>query len=240
MMNEQSVFSIRRKGTTSILDLGGKIIGSRALLIKDELSRLKESGISSIILNFENVSSIDSLGIMAMESLIKDGLSVKIINLGTACREILEQSQSDTLIPIFHTEDDALGNAVTEENSFKEKRRFNRITTNMAIEIFINNNGQRGVLLNISEGGALVGYLDHIGGEPHLVKHINIMMKLPFLGSIELDGTPIRFGRNSDMHTIAIQLSSAEKSRSLIDQVYKKTTHQNDLSTPVSSYEDSF
>ncbi|MDD5435040.1 MAG: STAS domain-containing protein [Nitrospira sp.] len=239
MMNEQSVFSIRKKGTTSILDLDGKIIGSRAILIKDELYRLKESGISSVILNFENVASIDSLGIMAMQSLIKDGLSIKIINLGTACREILEQSHSDALIPIFHNEDDALGNAVTEDSSFKEKRKFNRITTNMPIEILINDNGQRGVLLNISEGGALVGYLDHISGEPHLLTHINIMMKLPFLGSLELDGVPIRFGRNSDMNTIAIQLSSAEKSRSLIDQVHKKTTHQTDLSSSVSTYEDS-
>ena len=232
MMNEQSSFSIRKRGEISLLDLNGKIIGSRALLIKDELYRLRESGISSIILNFEDVTSIDSLGIMAITALIKDGLSIKIINLGSACREILEQSHSASLIPIFHTEDEALGNTIAENSSFNERRKHNRITTNMPIEILINNNGHRGVLLNISEEGALIGYLDNLGAEPHSIKEINIMMKLPFLGSLELDGLPVRFGRNSDMNTIGIQLSSTEKSRRLMDQVYNKTTHKSDFLPP--------
>ena len=54
-MNDKLSFSIRKKGDIAILDLNGKITGSRALTLKDELLRLKESGISSVILNFEGV-----------------------------------------------------------------------------------------------------------------------------------------------------------------------------------------
>lgn len=228
-MNERASFSIRNIGNISILDLYGKIIGSRALIIKDELNRLRESGISNVILNFEEVSSIDSLGVMAITASIKEGLTAKIINLSTECRAILEQNHTANLIPIFGTEDEAMGNTVIDDSSFKEKRKHTRFTANIPVEILFNNSEQRGVLLNISEEGALVGYLDPLGVDTSSIKYINIMMKLPFLGSLELDGTPVRFGRNSDMNTIGIQLLSIDKSRKLMDQVYKKPTHSSDL-----------
>lgn len=230
-MNERASFSIRNIGSITILDLYGKIIGSRALIIKDELNRLQESGISNVILNFEEVSSIDSLGVMAITASIKDGLTAKIINLGPECREILEQNHTANLIPIFSTEDEAIGNAVIDGTSFNEKRKHTRITANIPVEILFNNSEHRGVLLNISEEGALLGYLDPLGVDTHSIQHINIMMKLPFLGSLELEGTPVRFGRNSDMNTIGIQLTSIDKSRNLMDHVYKKPTHSSDLTT---------
>lgn len=228
-MNERASFSIRNIGNIPILDLYGKIIGSRALIIKDELNRLRESGISNVILNFEEVSSIDSLGVMAITASIKEGLTAKIINLGTECRGILEQNHTANLIPIFGTEDEAIGNTVNDSSSFNEKRKHSRFTANIPVEILFNNIEQRGVLLNISEEGALVGYLDPLGVDTNSIKSINIMMKLPFLGSLELDGTPVRFGRNSDMNTIGIQLLSIDKSRKLMDQVYKKPTNSSDL-----------
>lgn len=233
-MKDQLSFSIRTIGNISILDLDGKLIGSRALLIKKELQSLQESGISSVILNFTDVSSIDSVGVMVMTSSIEEGIPIKIINVNSTCLEILEQNHSAKIIPIFGTEDEALGDTVAKTTSFHEKRRHERLNANIPVEIQINNYKQRGVLLNISEEGALVGYLDPFSSDTYSIKQINIMIKLPFLGSLELEGTPLRFGRNSHMNTIGIQLYSKEKSRRFLDKigqlapidpVNKKATH---------------
>lgn len=218
-MKDQLSFSIRTIGNISIIDLDGKLIGSRALLIKNELQTLKESGISNVILNFAEVTSIDSVGVMVITSSIEEGIPMKIINVNTTCLEFLEQNHSAKIIPIFGTEDEALGYNADIDKAFSEKRRHERFPANIPVEILINNYKQRGVLLNISEEGALVGYLDTLSSDAHGVKMINIMMKLPFLGSLELEGTPLRFGRNSHMNTIGIQLFSKEKSRRFLNQI---------------------
>lgn len=229
-MNDKLSYSIRKKGNITILDLYGKIIGSWAFTVKDELLRLKESGVSSVILNFQGVTSIDSLGVMAITSALEDGLVIKIIHLNTTCKEILEQNRAANVIPIFGTEEEAIGNTSIPGALSKEMRRYKRINTNIPVEILINDSSQRGVLLNISEGGALVGYLDPLSVEPYTIKHVNIMMKLPFLGSIELEGKPVRFGRTSEMQIVGIELFSTEKSRKLVKQVYKKDTLSSDQS----------
>ncbi len=218
-MNDSLSYSIRKRGSITILDLCGKIIGSRAFTLKEELFRLKDTGVASVILNFQGVASIDSLGVMAITSALQAGLAIKITHLNTTCRQILEQNRAANVIPVFSTEEDALSNMVISKPVFKEMRIYKRINTNIPVEILIDDYSQRGVLLNISEGGALVGYLDPLSVEPYSIRHINIMMKLPFIGSIELEGKPVRFGRTSEMHIVGIELFSTEKSQKLIKEV---------------------
>ncbi|MBI5192971.1 MAG: STAS domain-containing protein [Nitrospirae bacterium] len=218
-MKDQLTFSIRTIGSISILDLDGKIIGSWALLMKNEIKRLSGSGISSVILNFAEVSSIDSLGVMTITSSIEEGIPIKLINVNSSCLDILEQNHSIKIIPIVETEDETIDHTVAKIPLFSEKRMHERFPANIPVEILINNNKERGVLLNISEEGALVGYLDPLSIEARGIKLINIMMKLPFLGTLELEGIPLRFGRNSHMNTIGIRLYSKEKSRSFINQI---------------------
>ncbi len=231
-MSEKLSYSIRKKRGIPILDLCGKIIGSRAFTLKEELIQLKDSGVSNVILNFQDVISIDSLGVMAVIAALEAGLSVTIIHLSTTCKQILEQNRTARTIPVFGSEEDAMGNLSKPDNSFKEMRRYKRINTNIPVEILINNDRQRGVLLNISEGGALVGYLDPITPEPYTIKQMNITMELPLLGAIALEGKPVRFGRTSEMHIIGIELLSTEKNQKLVRQVHKDNT----LSSKQSSY----
>src|SRR4030066_570053 len=108
-MTDNLSFSIRKKGDIAILDLYGKIIGSRALHLKEELLRLKESGISSAVLNFQGVSSIDSLGVFAVLSGIESGLITKIFHMNTNCRDIFEQHSEAKVIPILGSEEEAIG-----------------------------------------------------------------------------------------------------------------------------------
>lgn len=225
-MNDRLSYSIRRKNNITILDLSGKIIGSWSFMLKDELHRLKEAGVSTVILNFQGVTSIDSLGVMAITVALEEGLIIKVVHLNTTCREILEQSRVANLIPIFATEEEALGDVAVPK--LKEKRKYTRINTNIPVEIFLANHSRRGVLLNISEGGALVGYLDPLNVESYTINNINIKMKLPFLGSIELEGKPVRFSRSSEMHVIGVQLFSTEKGKKLVKEVFReKPSTQN-------------
>ena len=230
-MTDKSSYSIRKKRGIPILDLCGKIIGSRAFTLKEELIQLKDSGVSNVILNFQDVTSIDSLGIMAVIAALEAGLSVKIIHLSTTCKQILDQNRATSTIPVYGSEEDAMGTLSNPDNSFKEMRRHNRINTNIPVEILVNHNKHRGVLLNISEGGALIGYLDPITSEPYTFKYINMTMELPLLGSITLEGKPVRFGRTSEMHIIGIELLSTEKSQNLVKQVYKDSSLSSNQSS---------
>lgn len=232
-MNDKLSYSIRKNKSVTILDLYGKIIGSRASTLKEELLRLKDSGVSNVILNFQGVISIDSLGVVAIISALEVGLAVKIIHLNTTCRQVVEQNRAASAISIFGTEEEALGNLSNPNTISKEMRRHKRINTSIPVEITISNYRQRGVLLNISEGGALVGYLDPISADPYTIKHINITMELPLLGAIALEGKPRRFGRTSEMNTIGIELFSTEKSQKLVKQVHRENSHSSDQ-TPYS------
>ncbi len=224
-MTENLSFSIRKKGNIAILDLYGKIIGSRALHLKDELLRLKDSGISSAVLNFQGVSSIDSLGVFAVLSGLESGLITKIFHMNTTCRDIFGQNRAASVIPILGSEEEALGNTTKTVSMSKDMRRYQRINTNIPVEISIGSQQQPGVLLNISEGGALIGYLDPLDEDTYNIRHINIIMKLPVLGSIELEGKPVRFSQTSDMNTIGMELMSTEKNWKLVKQVCEVNTH---------------
>src|SRR3989304_3361706 len=158
-MSDNQSFPIRKKGDIAILDLCGKIIGSRALYLKDELIRLKESGISSAALNFQGVSSIDSLGVLAVLSGIENGLITKVFHVNTNCRDIFEQHNHAHVIPILGSEEEAIGGVIEVPVISAERRSSSPVTTPVPLEIALDSQLQPGVLLNVSEGGALVGFL---------------------------------------------------------------------------------
>ena len=223
-MSDNLSFSIRKKGNIAILDLYGKLIGSKALHLKDELLRLRDSGISSAVLNFQGVSSIDSLGVFAVLSGLESGVITKIFQMNTVCWDIFEQHSEAKVIPILGSEEEAIG--VTNEIPVMtaEMRKYKRVTTNIPVEISLGRQLQPGVLLNVSEGGALIGYLDTLTEDQHSIRHINITMNLPVIGSIELEGKPVRFSETSDMHTVGVELLSTEKNWRILKQVCEVNT----------------
>jgi len=223
-MSDNLPFSVRKKGNIAILDLYGKLIGSRAVHLKDELRQLRESGISSAVLNFQGVSSIDSLGVFAILSGLESGLITKIFHMNTNCRDIFEQHNKTHVIPILGSEEEAIEGTNEVPVITKELRKYKRVKTNIPIEISIGCQLQQGVLLNVSESGALVGFLDSLTEDQNSIRHINIIMNVPVIGSIELEGKPVRFSETSDMHTVGVELISAEKNWRLIKQVCEINT----------------
>lgn len=204
---------MRKKGNIAILDLYGKLIGSRALQLKDELIRLKESGISSAVLNFQGVSSIDSLGVLAILTGLESGLITKIFHMNTTCRDIFEQHSKAHVIPIMGSEEEAIGGASDVPDVSVEKRKYTRVTTNIPVEVHLGSQLQPGVLLNISKGGALVGYLDTLTEDQNNIRRVNIIMNMPMplFGAIEMEGKPVRFSETSDMHTVGVELFSTDE-----------------------------
>ena len=223
-MSDNLFFSIRKKGNIAILDLYGKLNGSRALHLKDELLQLKESGISSAVLNFQGVSSIDSLGVFAVLSGLESGLITKIFQMNTNCRDIFEQHSEAHVIPILGSEEEAIEGTNEIPVITAEMRKYKRVTTNIPVEISMDSQLQPGVLLNVSESGALVGYLDTLSEDQNSIRHINIIMDLPIIGSIELEGKPVRFSKTSDMHTVGVELLSTEKNWRILKQVCEVNT----------------
>ena len=114
------IFSIR-KNDIAILDLNGKVIGSRALHLKDELLRLKKDGVSSALLNFQNVTSIDSLGVFAILSAGKRSYH-KNISHEYYLQSIFGQNRAASVIPILGSEEEALGNTTKTVSMSKDMR----------------------------------------------------------------------------------------------------------------------
>ena len=223
-MSDNLSFSIRKKGNIAILDLYGKLIGSKALHLKDELLRLRDSGISSAVLNFQGVSSIDSLGVFAVLSGLESGVITKIFQMNTVCRDIFEQHSEAQVIPLLGSEEEAIGETNEIPVMTTEMRKYKRVTTNIPVEISLGSQLQPGLLLNVSEGGALIGYLDTLTEDQHNIRHISIIMNMPVIGSIELEGKPVRFNETSDMHTVGVELLSTEKNWRILKQVCEVNT----------------
>ena len=218
-MSDNFSYSIRKKMGSIILDLSGKIIGCQTAILKEEFLRLKKSGESKVILNFQDVTSIDSVGVMAIIFALDERLSLAIIHVNTICRLSLEQNPTTRTIPVYASEEEAIRSLISSDISFKEMRRYDRVNTNIPVEILVKQNKHRGVILNISEGGALIGYLDPITPEPYTIKQLYITMELPLVGLKALEGKPVRFGRTSDMYIIGIEFPPNEGNQDMVKRV---------------------
>jgi anti-anti-sigma regulatory factor len=231
-MEDSLIISTRNNDKeTLILDLRGKIIGSWALHLGERIKDLKESGVRHVILNFQEVVSIDSLGVMAIASAVEMGLQVKILHPNSTCSEVLQRHQVNDTVEIFFREEDALKSVGSIPPSFSERRVHKRIDTNIPVEIEYKNNRLRGILLNLSEGGALLGYLDPLLPMDSTMNSaeesaailppgtIRMSLKLPFLGVIELAGESVGSRRTSEMNTLGIKLLHNEKSRHVIQRM---------------------
>lgn len=232
-MSENLSFPMRKKGDIAILDLDGQIIGSRARLLEDDLRLLKESGISIAVLNFQCVTSIDSLGVKAILSGLESGLITKVFHMNTNCRDIFKKHNETHVIPILGSEEEAIGGTHKVPVLSAEKRRYKRINANIPIEIHMGSQLQPGLILNVSEGGALLGYLDNLTEDQKNIKHVNIVMNLnlPVSALIELEGKPVRFiekdGMHDDMHTVGVERISSEKNWRILKQVCEDNTQSS-------------
>jgi anti-anti-sigma regulatory factor len=221
--NESFQISLRKiNDQVAILDTRGRIIGTAARKLEEHLLSLKEAGFSRIIVNFIDVESIDDVGIEAFASALKAGIRVLILHPNTNCKETLLQRQSRLTKPleIFHKEEEALRASGEEWAVSQEKRKHERIEFQppRSLQIQYQNNKLQGLLLNVSKGGALLGYVDALPSP--MPKDLRISLKLRYLGMVEFSGEAVALRERSDMHTLAIKiLHHNEKSRHIIQRI---------------------
>ncbi len=107
--------NIRRKGSVTILDIEGKIIGTDTLALKDAIEQQLEAapnGKLNLILNMARVQMMDSSGLgvlVASYSSIKrnDGRIV-LLNLGGNIRSLIVMAKLVTIFDRYDTEAEAI------------------------------------------------------------------------------------------------------------------------------------
>jgi anti-sigma B factor antagonist len=103
----------RRNGSVVILDLVGKIqLGQTNISLHKMLRRLVEEGENSILLNLEEVRSIDSSGlgelIAGYVSLEKNGGELKLLKLTARVSELMVITKLFTVFDVYDAESEAV------------------------------------------------------------------------------------------------------------------------------------
>ena len=200
-----------------VVDLQGKLIGSRALQFRDQLISLYQQGRKRVLVNLQGVCSLDSVGVMAFREALDLGLEIALVHVNSTCREILARHGLLDQIPIYLREEDAFQPPGGRGWEGPERRRHPRVSTNLPVEIEYRNQRLRGLLLNISEGGALLGYVDPLPAAPGGAdEEIRFSLRLPLLGIIELRGIPVSARKAGEMEALGIRLIHSAQSQQVI------------------------
>ncbi len=105
-------FDSREHGTVVILSLTGRLDLSNGGKLKEEIKRLLNSGKSSIHLNLGNVEFVNSSGLGALVSIMKEIRLQKgrltLSDLADYVQEIFDITQLSHIFEIFATEKEAL------------------------------------------------------------------------------------------------------------------------------------
>jgi anti-sigma B factor antagonist len=103
----------RTADDVTILDLEGRIVlGEESSALRERVKSLLNQGRRNILLNMANVSYIDSAGLGALvasyTSAKNQGATLKLVNLGSKFREVLQVTKLLTVFEVFEDEKTAL------------------------------------------------------------------------------------------------------------------------------------
>jgi anti-anti-sigma factor len=112
--------NLRHKGSITILDIEGKIIGADALALKTVIdeqiqmadSRTENGGHLNLILNMERVQMMDSSGLGALvasyASIQRNDGHVVLLNLGGSVRSLIVMAKLMTIFDCYNSEAEAI------------------------------------------------------------------------------------------------------------------------------------
>jgi anti-sigma B factor antagonist len=115
-------FSIREAADVTILDLQGRVtIGVDSDLLNVQLKKLVAQGVRKLLLNLEDVTQLDSMGISAVVatyvSLSKQGGSLKLLCPRGRVQDVLRVIRLADFIPTFEDETQALASFRPQGNA---------------------------------------------------------------------------------------------------------------------------
>ena len=105
--------NVRQNGDVTILDLRGKItIGSGDVALRNAIQEVMNSGAKKVLINMNDVSTIDSSGIgelvSAYTTATNRGAKLKLFNLPAKVSDILTITQLITVFDVYDNEGDAV------------------------------------------------------------------------------------------------------------------------------------
>jgi anti-sigma B factor antagonist len=105
--------NVRQREGVTILDLKGKItIGVGDVALRDSIHQALDAGATKILVNLQDVSTIDSSGVgelvSAYTTATNRGGKLKLMNLPPKVADILQITQLITVFDVFDDEDEAL------------------------------------------------------------------------------------------------------------------------------------
>lgn len=112
-MNQLTITRRAGKGGVAILDLSDEIVhGEQNVLLKQTIRSLVEQNVKKIVLNFADVTKIDSTGLGELVSgfatVNKAGGDLKLLNLNDHVAEIMTITRLVSLFEVFHDEIEAV------------------------------------------------------------------------------------------------------------------------------------
>ena len=115
-------FSIRESADVTILDLQGRVtIGADSDLLNVHLKKLVARGVRKLLLNLEDVTQLDSMGISAVVatyvSLSRQGGSLKLLCPRGRVQDVLRVIRLAEFIPTFEDETQALASFRPQGNA---------------------------------------------------------------------------------------------------------------------------
>lgn len=105
--------NVRQRGGVTILDLKGKItIGVGDVALRDAIHEALNAGATRILVNLQDVSTIDSSGVGELVSsyttVTNRGGKLKLVNLPPKVSDVLQITQLITVFDVYDDEDEAL------------------------------------------------------------------------------------------------------------------------------------
>ena len=103
----------RQKGDVTIVDLNGKItIGAGDIALRNAVQQAIESGAKNLLINLQQVSTIDSSGVgelvSAYTTATNRGIRLKLVNLPDKVADILTITQLITVFDTYDSEEEAI------------------------------------------------------------------------------------------------------------------------------------
>jgi len=116
--------NLRHKGSITILDIEGKVLGADSLALKDIINQqiqitegeAEREEKLNLILNMERVQMMDSSGLGVLVSshttIRRDGGNIVLLNLGGNVRSLIVMAKLMTIFDCYDTEAEAIAGII--------------------------------------------------------------------------------------------------------------------------------
>ena len=105
---------IRESGNARIVMLNGKLDTNTTPQAEEKINTLLSDGVTTLLVNFENISYISSSGLRLLLATAKrlksTGGELKVCALNEMATEVFEISGFSSILNVYKTEQEALGN----------------------------------------------------------------------------------------------------------------------------------